>query len=271
MDTRRPHSFSRYELKYLVPAEALPALRADVTTRLDPDPLAPDGRYGVWSLYYDTPGLRAYWEKIDGERFRRKVRVRHYGTPSTVGDGDDVWVEIKQRVDRTSQKRRLRLPYAAALDLCVPADLPDAARPLAEEVAGLSRAQGLRPVVLVGYQRQAYVGGIHDPGVRVTFDTRVRARDRDLGFADPPDADRFAVDPTLAVMEVKVDERVPHWLTGMVAHHGLTVTRLSKYCKAVEAFDRAPRTLFHAADDDGLGGRPADGRAADRTTEETVP
>jgi VTC domain len=212
--------------------------------------------------------LLRHWEKIDGERFRRKIRIRHYGAPSLVGPDDDVWVEIKQRVDRTSQKRRLLLPYRDADALCagvVPAGLSGGAAAVADEVAGLVMARDLRPVVLVGYQREAYVGGAHDPGVRVTFDTRVRGRDRDLVFSAEPTADRYAVDPGLAVMEVKVDERVPRWLTAVVATHGLSVVRLSKYCRTVEAFGGAPRSIFHT--DDPSTGRPAD----DRRSEETVP
>lgn len=257
MDVSRFTRFSRYELKYVVPIEQLPALRAEVRTRLEPDAYSPTGEYAVWSLYYDTPGLRAYWEKIDGERFRRKVRIRHYGDPHGIGDGDDVWVEIKQRVDRTTQKRRLRLPYAEARRLCageLPAEVPPASQAFAEEVAGLASGLSLRPVAMVGYQREAYVGTDYDPGVRITFDKRVRGRDRDLRFGEPTDANRFAVDPSLAVMEIKVDVRAPKWVSAMAATHGLRVTRLSKYCRVVDAFGQAPRSIFHA----------------DETNEETV-
>jgi len=38
-----------------------------------------DGSYKVASLYYDSPDLRCYWEKLDVEKVRRKLRVRTYG------------------------------------------------------------------------------------------------------------------------------------------------------------------------------------------------
>ncbi len=257
MDVSRFTKFSRYELKYVVPVEQLPALRRAVLTRLEPDAYAPEGEYALWSVYYDTPGLRCYWDKIDGHRFRRKVRIRHYGDPYGVSDGDDVWVEIKQRVDRATQKRRLRLSYAEARLLCageVPDGVPASSQAFAEEVAGLSAGLSLRPIAMVGYQREAYVGTDYDPGVRVTFDTRVRGRDRDLRFGQETNANRVAVDPSLAVMEVKIDVRLPKWISGMVANHGLSVTRLSKYCRTIDAFEQTPRSVFHA----------------DETTEETV-
>lgn len=77
------HAFNRYEIKYLVDVADLEVLRRHLVGRLDPD-----AAYGVWSLYYDTPQLRFYWEKVEGLRFRRKLRIRHYGAPHTLADDD---------------------------------------------------------------------------------------------------------------------------------------------------------------------------------------
>ena len=97
------HAFNRYEIKYLVPSVEVPALRAELMSRLDLDDNCGDGGYGVWSVYYDTSLLRFYLEKIEGLRFRRKLRIRHYGDRSGVDDDTKVYVEIKQRVNRVTQ------------------------------------------------------------------------------------------------------------------------------------------------------------------------
>jgi hypothetical protein len=47
------HAFNRYEVKYLVDVSEVDSLRQVLAARLDRD-----AEYGVWSLYYDTPGLR---------------------------------------------------------------------------------------------------------------------------------------------------------------------------------------------------------------------
>lgn len=60
----RLHSFNRFELKYLVPVEEAAEIRDELAERMDRDLNSPVGGYGVWSLYYDTPQLRFYWEKI---------------------------------------------------------------------------------------------------------------------------------------------------------------------------------------------------------------
>lgn len=103
----RLHAFNRFELKYLVPVEQAADIRDELAERMDRDLHSPVGGYGVWSLYYDTPRLRFYWEKIEGLKFRRKLRIRHYGSPDGVTDDSPVCVEIKQRVNRVTQKRRI--------------------------------------------------------------------------------------------------------------------------------------------------------------------
>ncbi|MEV4414751.1 polyphosphate polymerase domain-containing protein [Catellatospora sp. NPDC049609] len=246
------HAFNRYEIKYLVHTSRLAAIRDELRARLDLDDHAADGGYGVWSVYYDTRLLRFYWEKIEGLRFRRKLRVRHYGDRSTVDDGTTVYVEIKQRVNRVTQKRRVALPYGDARLLC-DGRQPIRHRPgqtaFVEEVLGLVQGLDLRPVAMTGYQREAYVGHDADLGLRVTLDHRVRGRDREFHLGADAE-NRLIIPASMAVLEVKANDRVPYWLTDLAARAELSVVRVSKYCQAVEAFGRAPRSLFHVPDHD---------------------
>jgi hypothetical protein len=169
------HAFNRYEVKYLIPADAVPTLRHELAARLDVDSHGVSGGYGVWSVYYDTTDLRFYWEKIEGLRFRRKLRIRHYGDRFTVDDDTTVFVEIKQRVNRVTQKRRIALPYRLARGLCdqrVLVSHAPAQRAFVEEVLELTSGLDLRPVAVTGYQREAFVGRGAEVGLRVTMDHR---------------------------------------------------------------------------------------------------
>jgi hypothetical protein len=249
------HAFNRYEIKYVMPADAVPALRTELARRLDVDSHGVSGGYGVWSLYYDTSDLRFYWEKIEGLRFRRKMRIRHYGDRFTVDDDTIVFVEIKQRVNRVTQKRRVALPYRLARDLCDRRTMVDhdpSQRAFLEEVLELICGLDLRPVAMTGYQREAFVGRDAEAGLRVTLDRRVRGRDRDFHLGADTE-NRLIVPARLAVVEFKANERVPYWLTDLAAEWNLSVVRISKYCQSVEAFDRAPRSIFHVRDDDPAG------------------
>jgi len=246
------HAFNRYEIKYLVDSARMPAIRDELRARLDVDEHAADGGYGVWSVYYDTRLLRFYWEKIEGLKFRRKLRVRHYGDRSMINDDTTVYVEIKQRVNKVTQKRRVAMPYGDARLLCDGRQMirhqPGQAA-FIEEVLGLLCGLDLRPVAMTGYQREAYVGRDADLGLRVTLDHRVRGRDREFDLGADAE-NRLIIPASLSVFEVKANDRVPYWLTDLAARTDLSVVRVSKYCQSVEAFGRAPRSIFHIPDHD---------------------
>lgn len=245
-------SFNRYEIKYLVDTADLPRLREHLSHRLDPDANADGDGYGVWSLYYDTPGLRFYWEKIEGIRFRRKLRIRHYGERGSITDDTTVYVEIKQRVNRVTQKRRVALPYAAARQLCDGRHMVEhhpADGALVNEILHLVSSLDLRPMTVTGYHRQAYQGRDAEVGLRVTIDQRIRGRDRDFDLALEAE-NRLIIPARRTIVEVKANERVPYWLTDLTAALNLSVVRVSKYCQSVEAFGRAPRSVFHLPEHD---------------------
>jgi len=250
----RLHAFNRYEIKYLVDASVVDGLRADVEERLDRDVHSGPEGYGIWSVYYDTRRLRFYWEKIEGLKFRRKLRIRHYGDRFSIGDDTPVFVEIKQRVNRVTQKRRVRLPYADALRLCDGRQMVDhepSQRAFLEEVLDLVFRLELRATAMTGYTRHAYMGRDADAGLRVTFDRRIRGRDRDFHFGADAE-NRLIVPARKAIMEVKANERVPYWLTDLTAKRNLQVVRVSKYCQSVEAYGLAPRSVFHIPDNDHM-------------------
>lgn len=239
--------FNRYELKYLVDTSALGRLRADLERRMDRDELQRVPTR-ISSLYYDTRGLRFYWEKIDGLRFRRKLRIRVYGPPEAVTDETRVYVEIKQRVNRVTQKRRVALPYATARALCddrIDPGITGSAEPFVAEVLSLLHTLDLQPMAITSYFRDGYAGREADLGLRVTIDQRVSGRNRDFDLTSTT-PHRFVLPPNIAVVEVKANERVPHWLTDLAARHELSTVRISKYCRTIETFGgglRAPRPV----------------------------
>jgi SPX domain protein involved in polyphosphate accumulation len=241
------HSFNRFEIKYLLAYDQVPKLREVLKARMDADPFSTRGGYQVCSLYYDSTSLRYYWEKIEGLHFRRKLRIRNYGDRHDLSDETPVYIEIKQRVNRVTQKRRIKVPYLLARRLCDEGVLIDhlpEQRPFLEEVLGMVEGHGLRPTAITAYNREAYLGADADLGLRVTIDHRVRGRDRDFHLGAEVE-NRLIIPPHKAVVEVKANERVPYWVTDLAAGLGMQVVRISKYCQSIEAFGQAPRSVFH--------------------------
>lgn len=243
--------FNRYEIKYAIPVKSLSVLKPDLERFLGRDSFGSKaGFYSIASLYFDTPDLDSYRNKLDGLLYRRKLRIRIY--PDRM-DGP-AFVEIKQRVNRTVQKRRLAMTLKDAYAMCsgrIHFKLSEADdQEIADEVHYLVTALRLRPKNVIAYARQAYIGHMVDPGMRLTFDTLVRTRRADFDL-EVPHKMQLAFPAHLAVMEVKANERVPHWLTSLLARHQCTLTRISKYCNGITAIasrQQSKRTLLPGCD-----------------------
>ena len=228
--------FNRFELKYVITADQHEAIARDLLVHMEPDAHGPKGAYAITSMYYDTADLAFMRAKIEGIKFRRKLRIRRYGNDP----GQPVFVEIKQRINRTTQKRRIPLGLADAYDLC--ADLFDreildeSDATVADEVLFLVRAMALQPICLIGYQRQAMIGGYYEPGLRVTFDHSLWTALPTNGLSTEVTRHSMIM-PTFMVMEVKANEAVPMWLANLLARHHCDVRRYSKYCAGVARLD----------------------------------
>lgn len=236
--------FNRFELKYLVSLSAAEKFKQALQPYLIPDEHSDgNGKYYLSSLYYDSPDYRFYWEKVDGIKFRRKLRLRWYENSNPLTAETPVFVEIKQRVDRVTQKRRAILTYQEAQQLCLERVIPDqhASQDTAvlEEVVSLLWQYNLRPANVVRYARQALVGTEYDVGLRITFDTELSYHAPHFDLDDPHSRlDLFPPDWT--VVEIKVNERIPYWLTEVVAAHNLNLVRVSKYCRSIELAQNLP-------------------------------
>jgi len=236
-------TFNRFELKYLLTLQQAERFKSDLRNFLVPDEHGGDnGRYELTSLYYDSPGLRCYYEKEAGIKYRRKLRIRRYGNGAAMSDETPVFVEIKQRIDRVTQKRRVVMPYAESLRLCNDRQIPEYSpddQGVIEEIYVFLWQYNLQPVSIVRYYRQAFIGTEYDLGLRVTFDTSLSFQCHQLHLHGQPSCLPMLA-ANLVVMEIKVNERIPTWLTGLIAVHNLRMERISKYCRSIEAAQNMP-------------------------------
>jgi len=235
-----PAVFRRFEYKYRVRSEIVGDLEQAILPYVEPDPhcAASDGAYTVRSIYFDTSDLRFYHEKVDGLRVRKKLRIRTYGQPDA---SPECFLEIKRKLDQTVLKERAQLPLAdveSALNGRDPAETM-AGRPFPDRRA-LERfrfnvnALGLRPSVLVTYERRAFVARFGS-SVRVNFDGHLRSV---LG----PGLDAIYQEAGLRpfetgwICELKFDERPPKWLMRTVSEFQLRRDPYSKYCHGIEGW-----------------------------------
>jgi hypothetical protein len=225
-------SFNRFEFKYLVDDGKARDFADELRGFTFADEHSGPAGYRVHSVYWDSPDFVFFWEKVDGEKFRRKLRFRRYT------GGAEVFIEIKQRNDRVVQKRRTLWPVDrtealfgnGTIDPHLESEV-DERVPM--EALFLCRYHRLEPKMAVSYRRQAFFGA-HETDLRVTFDRRLRYDAHALELDGTTDAGKTLFDSNLVVVEIKFNDRVPLWLTKLTSRHGFELTRLSKYCSAVD-------------------------------------
>jgi len=235
----------RFEYKYFVPYTNLNRLRAMIQPFMELDKYAREegGEYTVRSIYFDTPDLECYFDKLAGVKRRNKVRLRGYN-----GGGEEgtVFFEIKTKVEDPLYKNRAPMTYSNAkkvLEGEIVDELvtPTEKIPLARENARLFLyqlyARRMQPVLTTVYEREPFQFVFKDweNDLRITFDKNLR------GVPYPSFEDLFneekavVVDKEQFIMEIKFNRYLPAWVKSTITSLGLTKGPASKYALCVEA------------------------------------
>ena len=233
----------RYEFKYIVHNRFLEPIRDYIKPFMDLDSFVQDQKenhYTVRSVYFDTPSYDFYYEKIEGIKNRKKVRLRGYDQN---GLDDIVFLEIKRKYDVPIIKYRSPLKFRHALEIFREHNLNGYAIEKFSSIEGYENSKrffyqvfskNLRPVVLVVYEREPYLNKF-DRTVRITFDKNLRGqgypaleglyREEELTSALH---DRF-------IMEVKFNNTFPNWMNPVISRFGLRRQSASKYVMTMDS------------------------------------
>ena len=233
----------RYEYKYIVPESKLDLLRQMIMPFMDVDKFADAGgtnQYTVRSIYFDTPRYDYYFEKIEGIKNRKKLRIRGYNEE----DKDKIiFLEIKRKYDIPILKFRAPVIYKDALEIFEEAKLNghiinDERFPKGSESSKRfffqMYANNLRPVVTVIYEREAYLCKFDDT-IRITFDKNLRsvAYPAINELYSEKNARRSLLNSF--ILEVKFNNHFPGWLNPTISQLGLMKQSASKYCISLDA------------------------------------
>ena len=234
-----PMVFERYERKYLLSPSAKDAVLRAMEGRMEIDMY---GRTTIRNIYFDTEGFDLIRRSLQGPEYKEKLRIRSY---RQVEAKEDVFVELKKKYKGIVYKRRIEVPAFQAMDwLIAGGEKPDLLsrseqpnfRQIRDEIDYFLRryeGSGLSPKVFLSYERVAYapVSGSKED-IRITFDTNILARDRDL-FLSSPTYGSPVLEDGLTVMEVKVprDGAIPMWLARTFSENGIVRSSFSKYGK----------------------------------------
>ncbi|MDJ1134705.1 polyphosphate polymerase domain-containing protein [Streptomyces iconiensis] len=168
----RASLLDRYDRCYLVPAQTFQDIAAHLTDPHREDPfraLSIGGRrwFGYHSVYYDTPGLRAYHDHRQGRRQRCKIRERLYE------DTGERQFEIKVKGNR-GQTLKFRRRLGASAHALEDASLSFLRKTLDDAYgADFATPGDLRPSLTTDYTRATLVAD----GQRITCDAALVCSD----------------------------------------------------------------------------------------------
>ena len=214
----------RVEDKYNCSAAELITLQSRMEAVLRPDVNegGPEG-YRITSLYFDDFADSCLRDTEDGVNRRNKYRIRIYNDSLDV-----IKLEVKTKQDNRILKRSRSISIADMKRLMNGEGIEDTAS--GDDPATLFnlaiKTQGLRPRVIVTYERKAYV---YEPGnVRITFDRNVRASGRVEAFGEKNISYDFLQECD-KVLEVKYDEFIPDFLLQLLELGNMQQSAYSKY------------------------------------------
>ena len=215
----------RHELKYFISIADAPALESKLERALLSDSHGDDfNEYNVRSLYFDDLFNSAYHDKIDGVRSRDKYRIRIYGHRDS-----EIFLERKRKMGDLIAKDDVRITKRLAEQLIDgnPRGLETMENPLLQDMFVQMRTKGLRPKVLVDYERTAFQHIAEH--VRVTFDKRVRTGGTSIDLFDPDTLMTEVLTPGLMVLEVKYDRHLPDFIPPLLSSIPAQRAAISKY------------------------------------------
>jgi SPX domain protein involved in polyphosphate accumulation len=230
---------SRFELKYVISEVEARRLREYVRSFLDMDEYCvgrPDFSYPVHSLYLDSAGMKTYWDTINGNKNRFKLRIRYY----TDEPEAPVFLEIKRRMNNCIKKQRAAV-RRDSVRAVLAGQLLSAKSLLSSHPKHLVAMQNFcrmvqeiqaQPKVHVAYLREAYLPRT-DNSARLTMDRQVRSEPDPGARLSTQMRNPIHVWGDAVVLELKFTDRYPNWFRDLVQTFNLRQCGAAKYADGV--------------------------------------
>lgn len=225
--------FRRYEKKYLVTQQKFNQLARVFLPRMVPDRFA---QSTISNIYYDTPDFRLIRRSLDRPPYKEKLRLRTYQAPAA---DTEVFLEIKKKFDHIVYKRRICMPYGQAVAYLEGRQEAGHGQ-IAQEIEWFRAFyHDLRPAMFIYYDRLA-IADREQPDLRITFDSGIRWRADHLDLVSGTEG-RPLLEAGTCLMEIKIPQAAPFWLSRALSEAGVFPTHFSKYGAAYQAMLRESR------------------------------
>ena len=220
-------TFRRYELKYLLNESTYRFLRERLEEKMQEDQY---GETAVCSIYFDTPDVRLIRESLEKPVYKEKLRLRSYGVPDP---GSEVFVELKKKYKGVVYTIRAQMVLSEAWEYLCSRRRPGFDSQILREIDWILSYYGnLAPAMYLSCERTAMCGR-EETELRITFDRQIRWRDSQLKLSRGVWGKEI-LEPGQRLMEIKVANAMPLWLTELLDQFKIYPVSFSKYGRAYQ-------------------------------------
>lgn len=209
----------RYELKYVLSSGQLTYFMDQISKYMKVDKY---GLTSIASIYFDTPDYRLINKSIEKPKYKEKLRLRGYGL---VASEEPTFLEIKRKCDSIVYKRRIVLKEEEAFKLITTKEAREKTQISRELEAFVETYKTLEPKYMIIYDRLAYYQD--DSDLRITIDMNPRYRTDKLNLHTSMDGTPLLKNGG-AILEVKVQNSVPLWLSAILTEGKIYQSSFSK-------------------------------------------
>lgn len=219
----------RHELKYVISEGEREAMLRRLSPILKRDINGAAEGYTIRSLYFDDWWNTAYEEKTAGTFARKKYRIRIY-------DFSDKVIKLECKEKRGNYIQKTAVPVSKEeVNQILAGDydfLLKREEGLCREFYIQCRTKGLRPKVMVDYERDAFVEQAGD--VRITFDRNVRSGFMNFNLFDRALPVYEVLEAGKLILEVKYTQMLPEYVRRAATPENGIHVAASKYTLCVD-------------------------------------
>lgn len=224
------NTFKRKEIKFLLSMSQYKSLMNTLEEYMIPDEYCKNGNeYGIYNIYYDTQDSFLIRESLSKPYYKEKLRLRSYYSPAS--PSDTVFLEIKKKIGGIVTKRRVTMTLAEAEFYIRTGRRPESGKYITnqvlDEIDAFMDNYDIAPMQYISYQRMAFFGK-DDKDFRMTFDRALTDRTYDLSLSKESYGNKI-IRPDQRLMEIKVADSIPYWLSQELSRLGIYKTSFSKY------------------------------------------
>ncbi|MDU4889456.1 MAG: polyphosphate polymerase domain-containing protein [Clostridium sp.] len=217
----------RKEEKYLVDLTEAAHFSKMFNQVLEKDNFSKNGSYTVRSLYFDTVDDIDFFDKINEQELRRKIRLRIYSPKDKTAK-----LELKQKQNVYQKKRSMTISREDAMELINGnvSVLLKYGNDFADEMYSIMSMNCYRPKTIVEYQRSAFMA--KENNIRITFDSNIQATESSFDLFDENLLLYNVLDLNSTIIEVKYDKFMLGYISEIISCINRRSVSSSKYCLA---------------------------------------